>query len=62
MNLTELLEIFEASREAGFEGSYEEFKILLKERPELLPLPDKLFARGGLVNQGLGALMYDYFT
>ncbi|MDC0032268.1 hypothetical protein OAJ23_02295 [Pelagibacteraceae bacterium] len=58
MELSELIEIFEASRESGFNGSFEEFKYLLRERPELLPLPDKLYARGGMVNRGLGALMY----
>tara|TARA_R110002012_G_scaffold276479_1_gene463447 strand:+ start:65 stop:253 length:189 start_codon:yes stop_codon:yes gene_type:complete len=60
MELSELIEIFEASREQGFQGSFEEFKFLLKERPELLPLPDKLYARGGMVNKGLGAIIYDY--
>tara|TARA_R110002012_G_scaffold60190_3_gene157364 strand:+ start:803 stop:988 length:186 start_codon:yes stop_codon:yes gene_type:complete len=58
MDLGELIEIFEASREAGFEGSFEEFKILLAEKPQLLPLPDKLFANGGPVYSGIGGLMY----
>jgi hypothetical protein len=60
--LSELINLLDLARENGYEGDFETFKLLLMERPELLPLPDKLFANGGMVNKGLGALMYDYLT
>lgn len=58
--LPELLDLLDLARENGFEGDLETFKLLLLERPDLLPFPGRLYAQGGAVNQGIGRLMYDF--
>ena len=50
--LDELFDLLDLARAGGYEGTLDEFKYDLLNRPEVIPFPDKAgpdFAAGGLV-------------
>ena len=49
--LDELFDLLEVARAGGYEGTLEEFKYDLMNRPEVIPFPSSMgsdFAEGGL--------------
>ena len=50
--LDELFDLLDLARSGGYEGTLDEFKYDLLNRPEVIPFPDKAgpdFASGGIV-------------